>query len=200
MCNSHFFIFLPCKHDANGTRAGIAADGGADVCLVAFLEAAVFLQPRLHCVHAAGLRLAGGDEHKAVLDVVAFHQTVGDVLAHADGQAAAVFLTTFSSPSITSSAGLMPSRFAPKASTPEQRPLLAIKSSRSSTKLSSTRLARLCSRIVMLRGAGHLQPTWPLSAPDSPARYRYSGCPPHRHSRIRLPPASHSGSRTKACC
>ena len=110
------------------------------------------------------------------------------------------FLTTFSSPSITSSAGLMPSRFAPKASTPEQRPLLAIKSSRSSTKLSSTRLARLCSRIVMLRGAGHLQPTWPLSAPDSPARYRYSGCPPHRHSRIRLPPASHSGSRTKACC
>ena len=70
------------------------------------------------------------------------------------------FLTTFSSPSMTSSAGLMPSRLAPKASTPEQRPLLAMKSSRSSTKLSSTRLARLCSRMAMLRGgrpsAAHL--------------------------------------------
>ena len=61
------------------------------------------------------------------------------------------FLTTFSSPLITSSAGLMPSRLAPKASTPEQRPLFAMKSNRSSTKLSSTRLARLCSFIWMAR-------------------------------------------------
>ena len=36
------------------------------------------------------------------------------------------FLTTFSSPSMMARLGLMPRMLAPKASTPEQRPLLAM--------------------------------------------------------------------------
>ena len=36
------------------------------------------------------------------------------------------FRTTFSSPSMTARLGLMPRMLAPKASTPEQRPLLAM--------------------------------------------------------------------------
>ena len=56
---------------------------------------AVFLQARFHGLHAAGLRLAGGNEHQPILDVIPVGQTVGDVLAHADGQAAAVFFDHF---------------------------------------------------------------------------------------------------------
>ena len=85
-------LFLPCKHDADGARAGVAADGGADVGLIALFKIAVFLQAGFYGVHAAGFRLAGRDEHQSVLDIVPSGQTVGDVLAHADGQAAAVFL------------------------------------------------------------------------------------------------------------
>ena len=86
---------LPRKNNANGPGAGVAADGGADVGLDDLLEVAVLFQARFHGLHAAGLGLAGGDEHQAAVDVVAAVELVGDVFAHADGQAAAVLFNDF---------------------------------------------------------------------------------------------------------
>ena len=83
-------VLLACKHDADGTGAGIAADGGADVGLVDILKIAVLPQSGLDGLHAAGLCLGGRDEHHAAVDVLPVRQLVSDVLAHADGQTAPV--------------------------------------------------------------------------------------------------------------
>ena len=86
---------LPCKNNADRPGAGVAADGGADVGLDDLLKAAVFFQARFHGLHAAGLGLAGGKEDQAAVDVIAAIELVGDVLTHADGQAAAVLFDHF---------------------------------------------------------------------------------------------------------
>ena len=72
-------LILGGKHDADGARAGVAANGGANVRLVDLLKFAVFFQAGFHGLHAAGLGLAGGDEHHAGVDVVPAVQLVGDV-------------------------------------------------------------------------------------------------------------------------
>ena len=78
------------KNDADGAGAGVAADGGADIGLDDVLKLAVLAQTGFDGIHAAGFRLAGRDEDHRVVDVVPAVQLVGDVLANADGQAAAV--------------------------------------------------------------------------------------------------------------
>ena len=78
------------KHDADGAGAGVAADGRADVGLNDVLKLTVFAQTGFDGLHAAGFGLAGRDKDHAVVDVVPAIQQVGDVLAHADGQAAAI--------------------------------------------------------------------------------------------------------------
>ena len=79
-----------CKDNADGAGAGVAADGGADIGLDDVLKLAVLAQTGFDGVHAPGFRLAGRDEDHRVVDVVPAVQLVSDVLANADGQAAAV--------------------------------------------------------------------------------------------------------------
>ena len=81
---------LFCKDDADGAGAGVAADGGADIGLDDMLKFAILAQTGFDGIHAAGFRLAGREKDHRVVDVVPAVQLVGDVLANADGQAAAV--------------------------------------------------------------------------------------------------------------
>ena len=80
------------KHDADGARAGVAADGRADVGLNDVLKLTVFAQTGFDGLHAAGFGLAGGEEDDTGINVVSVSQLLGDVFAHADGKLTAVLL------------------------------------------------------------------------------------------------------------
>ena len=119
-------LLLACKHDADGTGAGIAADGGADVGLVNILKIAVLpqsgldgsMQPGFAWVEEMNTMLRSMSSRFASWSVIYLPTQMGRLPRY--------FRTTFSSPSMTARLGLMPRMLAPKASTPEQRPLLAM--------------------------------------------------------------------------
>ena len=97
-CGAAFLIPELCffrKHDTDGTGAGVAADGSADIGFDDMFKLAVLAQTGFDGIHAAGFRLTGGDEDHRIVDVVTAFQLVGNVFADADGKTAAILFDDF---------------------------------------------------------------------------------------------------------
>ncbi len=97
------------------------------------------------------------------------------------------FLTTFSSPSITSSAGLMPRMFGPEGQHTGAAAALGHKVQPVQYKAQLYPFGKALQPHRNVAGRQAVCSPLGRFRTDSPARYRYSRCPPHRRCRIPVP-------------